>query len=111
LNRFVYADNAATTSVSNEVISVMTDTLKNTYGNPSSLYEMGSKAKAVVDKAREQVATALGCEAREVYFTSGGSEADNWAIKGAAKRMLKKGKNEIISTAFEHHAVLHTLKH
>lgn len=110
MSRFVYADNAATTSVSNEVISVITDTLKNTYGNPSSLYEMGSKAKAVVDKARMQVATALGCEAREVYFTSGGSEADNWAIKGAAKRMLKKGKNEIISTVFEHHAVLHTLK-
>ena len=110
MNRFVYADNAATTSVSNEVISVITDTLKNTYGNPSSLYEMGSKAKAVVDKARSQVATALGCEAREIYFTSGGSEADNWAIKGAAKRMLKKGKNEIISTVFEHHAVLHTLK-
>ena len=110
MSRFVYADNAATTSVSNEVISVITDTLKNTYGNPSSLYEMGSKAKAVVDKARMQVATALGCEAREVYFTSGGSEADNWAIKGAAKRMLKKGKNEIISTVFEHHAVLPTLK-
>lgn len=110
MSRFVYADNAATTSVSNEVISVITDTLKNTYGNPSSLYEMGSKAKAVVDKARMQVAAALGCEAREVYFTSGGSEADNWAIKGAAKRMLKKGKNEIISTVFEHHAVLHTLK-
>lgn len=110
MSRFVYADNAATTSISDEVLAVITDTLKNNYGNPSSLYEMGGKAKAVIDNARNQVATALGCESKEIYFTSGGSEADNWAIKGAAKRMLKKGKNEIISTVFEHHAVLHTLK-
>jgi len=110
LNRFVYADNAATTPVSDEVLEVVTDTLKNIYGNPSSLYEMGGMAKSVIDTARDRVATALGCESKEVYFTSGGSEADNWAIKGAAKRMLKKGKNEIISTVFEHHAVLHTLK-
>ena len=110
MNKFVYADNAATTPLSDEVLAVVMDTLKNNYGNPSSLYEIGGMAKSVVDTARERVATALRCEAREVYFTSGGSEADNWAIKGAAKRMLKKGKNEIISTVFEHHAVLHTLK-
>ncbi len=110
MNRFVYADNAATTPISEEVLEVITDTLKNNYGNPSSLYEIGGMAKSVIDTARNRVATALGCEDKEVYFTSGGSEADNWAIKGAAKRMLKKGKNEIISTVFEHHAVLHTLK-
>ena len=110
MDRFVYADNAATTPISPEVLEVVTDTLKNNFGNPSSLYEIGSNAKTVVEDAREKVAAALGCEAKEVYFTSGGSEADNWAIKGAAKRMLKNGKNEIISSMFEHHAVLHTLK-
>lgn len=110
MDRFVYADNAATTPISPEVLEVVTDTLKNNFGNPSSLYEIGSNAKTVVEDAREKVAAALGCEAKEVYFTSGGSEADNWAIKGAAKRMLKNGKNEIISSQFEHHAVLHTLK-
>lgn len=106
--RFVYADNAATTEISAPVMQVMIDTLK-IYGNPSSLYELGGKSQMVIDTARAQCAKAINAEQREIFFTSGGSESDNWAIKGMADLMRKKGKNHIISTAFEHHAVLHTL--
>lgn len=109
MDRFIYADNAATTAISAPVLESMLPVLKEEYGNPSSLYAMGGKAKELVEIARGKVAAALGAEPGEIYFTSGGSEADNWAIKGAAAAQLKKGKNEIISTAFEHHAVLHTL--
>lgn len=110
MEKIIYADNAATTAVSKSVLEKMLPFFTEAYGNASSLYSLGSVAKAAVEKAREQVAEAIGCTAREIYFTAGGSESDNWAIKGYAKSMLKKGKNHIISTKFEHHAVLHTLE-
>jgi len=105
----VYADNAATTKISNHALQAMLPCFEKYYGNPSSLHTVGQEAKEVLDKARETVAKCLGCEAREIYFTSGGSEADNQAIRSAAFYGAKKGKKHIISTAFEHHAVLHTL--
>ncbi len=105
----VYADNAATTKLSKVAIAAMTDCFENFYGNPSSLHSVGQEAKERLDDARARVAACLGCEAREIYFTSGGSEADNQAIISAAHLGAKKGKKHIISTAFEHHAVLHTL--
>lgn len=110
MEKIIYADNAATTAVSKSVLEKMLPFFTEAYGNASSLYSLGSVAKVAVEKAREQVAEAIGCTAREIYFTAGGSESDNWAIKGYAKSMLKKGKNHIISTKFEHHAVLHTLE-
>ena len=106
----VYADNAATTKMSKTAIGAMTAYFETTFGNPSSLHSVGQEAKEALDQARQTVADCLGCEAREVYFTSGGSEADNQAILSAAALGAKKGKKHIISTAFEHHAVLHTLK-
>ena len=106
----VYADNAATTKMSRVAIDAMTDYFENCYANPSSLHTMGQEAKEALEDARERVAACLGCEAREIYFTSGGSEADNQAIVSAAKIGARKGKKHIISTAFEHHAVLHTLQ-
>ncbi len=110
MSKFIYADNAATTSLHPEVLNKMLPYLTEQYGNASSLYAFGNKAKAAVTTAREQVAKAIGAASpAEIYFTSGGSEADNWAIKGAAEAMAKKGKKHIISTAFEHHAVLHCL--
>ena len=105
----VYADNAATTKISAHALQAMMPCFETYYGNPSSLHTVGQEAKEVLDKARETVAKCLGCEAREIYFTSGGSEADNQAIRSAAFYGAKKGKKHIISTAFEHHAVLHTL--
>ena len=108
MNRKVYADNAATTAVSPEVLEAMLPFYKEVYGNPSSLYSLGQGAKAPLEEARETVARCLGAEAREIYFTSCGTERDNWAIKGAAHAMKKKGKTHIITSAFEHHAVLHT---
>ena len=107
--KFIYADNAATTAVSKSVLDKMVPYFCEQFGNASSLYSFGQKARAAVDTARAQVAAALGADPKEIYFTAGGSESDNWAIKGYAKRMLKKGKKHIISSAFEHHAVLHTL--
>ena len=105
----VYADNAATTKISKHALQAMMPCFETYYGNPSSLHTVGQEAKEVLDQARETVAKCLGCEAREIYFTSGGSEADNQAIRSAAFYGAKKGKKHIISTAFEHHAVLHTL--
>ena len=105
----VYADNAATTKMSSVAINAMLPYFDKIYGNPSSLHSIGQEAKEALDAAREQVAACLGCEAREIYFTSGGSEADNQAIRSAAINGARKGKKHIISTAFEHHAVLHTL--
>ena len=110
MQKFIYADNAATTSLSKPVLDEMLPYLTTEYGNASSLYSLGGRAKAAVDTARARVAAAIGAEAREIYFTGGGSESDNWAIKGIAEAMAKKGKKHIISTAFEHHAVLHTLE-
>lgn len=107
--RYVYADNAATTPVSKKVVEVMLPYMTDHYGNPSSLYSVGQTAARAVDKARAQVAEALGADAKEIFFTSGGSEADNWAIKGAAALGAKKGKKHLITSKFEHHAVLHTM--
>ena len=105
----VYADNAATTQVSQTAINAMVPYFTNIYGNPSSLHSVGQEAKEALESARAAVAKCLGCEPREIYFTSGGSEADNQAIISAARFGARKGKKHIISTAFEHHAVLHTL--
>ena len=105
----VYADNAATTQMSRVAIEAMLPYFDKVYGNPSSLHSVGQEAKEALDAARETVANCLGCEAREIYFTSGGSEADNQAIISAARFGARKNKKHIISTAFEHHAVLHTL--
>ena len=106
---FVYADNAATTKMSQVAINAMLPYMDKIFGNPSSLHSVGQEAKEALDAARETVAACLGCEPREIYFTSGGSEADNQAIISAARFGARKGKKHIISTAFEHHAVLHTL--
>ena len=106
---FVYADNAATTKMSKVAIEAMLPYMDKIFGNPSSLHSVGQEAKEALDAARETVAKCLGCEPREIYFTSGGSEADNQAIISAARYGARKGKKHIISTAFEHHAVLHTL--
>ena len=106
----IYADNAATTRMSDAAIKRMTELMTDTYGNPSSLYSIGQKAKEVLEEAREDVAEVIGANPREIYFTSGGSEADNFAIRSAAVIGAKNNKKHIISTAFEHHAVLHTLR-
>ena len=108
MGRSVYADNAATTAVSAEVLEAMLPFYKEVYGNPSSLYSLGRDAKTALEEARARTAGCLGANANEIYFTSCGSESDNWAVKGAARAQRKKGKNHIITSAFEHHAVLHT---
>ena len=105
----VYADNAATTRVSKGALEAMLPYFTDIYGNPSSLHTFGQEAKEALESARERIAAHLGCQPREVYFTSGGTEADNMAIRTAAALGARKGKRHIISTAFEHHAVLHTL--
>ena len=106
---YVYADNAATTAMSQVAIDAMLPHFNKVYGNPSSLHSVGQAAKEALDAARATVAQCLGCEPREIIFTSGGSEADNQAIISAARFGARKNKKHIISTAFEHHAVLHTL--
>ena len=102
----IYVDNAATTPVSEEVVNAMMPCFLDAWGNPSSLHEDGQKAKDIVVKAREKIARALGCEPNEIYFTSCGSESDNWAIKGAVYASKKRKK--IVTSKIEHHAVLHT---
>jgi len=106
----VYADNAATTKISQAALQAMMPAFETYYGNPSSLHSVGQEAKEVLENARERMAACIGCEPREIYFTSGGSEADNQAILSAARLGEKKGKKHIISTAFEHHAALHVLQ-
>ena len=106
----VYADNAATTKMSATAIQAMVPYFDSIYANPSSLHSAGQEAKEALEAARTKIAQCIGCEPREIYFTSGGSEADNQAIVSAAITGARKGKKHIISTAFEHHAVLHTLK-
>ena len=106
----VYADNAATTRVSKTALDAMLPYFTEIYGNPSSLHSVGQEAKEALENARERIAGHLGCQPREIYFTSGGTESDNMAIRTAAALGARKGKRHIISTAFEHHAVLHTLK-
>ena len=107
---YVYADNAATTAMSQVAIDAMVPYFNKVFGNPSSLHSAGQEAKEALENARQTVAACIGCEPKEIIFTSGGSEADNQAIISAAKIGAKKGKKHIISTAFEHHAVLHTLQ-
>lgn len=104
----IYFDNAATTGVSDKVFDAMVPYLKEEYGNPSSIYSLSRKPKIAIEKSREQVANAIGAQKNEIYFTSSGTEADNWAIKTIAHSMAKKGKKHIITSVFEHHAVLHT---
>ena len=106
----VYMDHAATTSVSRTALEAMLPCLTEIYGNPSSLHQLGQEANQRLDEARLTVAECLGARPAEIFFTSGGSEADNWAITQGAALGAKKGKKHLISTAFEHHAVLHTLK-
>lgn len=106
--RFVYADNAATTPVYPEVVKEMMTAFEDAYGNPSSLHGKGREAKKLLDNARERIAKVLGCEAGEIYFTSCGTESDNWAVKGAAYRMKAKGRTHIVTSKIEHHAVLNT---
>lgn len=109
MDKFVYADNAATTPVSQSVIETMIPCFTEEWGNPSSLYTKGRNASKIIVDARERIAAVLGCRPNEVFFTASGSEADNWAIKGAAHANQKKGRH-IISTKIEHHAVLRTLE-
>ena len=106
----IYADNAATTKMSDAAIEAVTECMKNYYGNPSSLYSLGQRAKEKLEEARAEIAELINAEPREIIFTSGGSESDNQALLSAALAGKKKGKTHIISTAFEHHAILHTLK-
>ena len=106
----IYADNAATTKMSDAAIRTMTAVMNETWGNPSSLYTHGQRAKEVLEAAREDIAAVIGAAPREIFFTSGGSEADNQAILSAAAIGKRNGKRHVVSTAFEHHAVLHTLE-
>ena len=105
----IYADNAATTKMSDAAIQAMLTQMQKNWGNPSSLYAHGQDAKEALETAREQIAAVIGAQPREILFTSGGSEADNQALRSAAALGKKRGKMHIVSTAFEHHAVLHTL--
>lgn len=105
----IYADNAATTKMSRAAINAMLSCMENVWGNPSSLYAFGQRAAEELNSAREKIATCIGADASDIYFTSGGSEADNQALRSAAYNGAKHGKKHIVSTAFEHHAILHTL--
>ena len=107
MTKRIYADNAATPKVAPEVVDAMLPYFTETYGNPSSIYNEGRTARVAVEKAREQVANAIGASPKEIYFTGSGSEADNWALRSTARALSKKG-NHIITSAVEHHAVLHT---
>ena len=106
----IYADNAATTKISQTAMQAMISAMENSYGNPSSIHQIGMAANDALQTAREQIARCLGCMPKEIFFTSGGTESDNQAIVSAAMLGAKKNKRHIISTAFEHHAVLHTLR-
>lgn len=106
----IYADNAATTKISQTAMKAMISAMENSYGNPSSIHQIGMSANDALQTAREQIARCLGCMPKEIFFTSGGTESDNQAIVSAAMLGAKQNKRHIISTAFEHHAVLHTLR-
>ncbi|MBO7303887.1 MAG: cysteine desulfurase NifS [Clostridia bacterium] len=106
--RFVYADNAATTPISREVIEEMMPCFELNWGNPSSLHAKGREAKDILENARERVAKVFNCNPAEIYFTSCGTESDNWAIKGAAYKMRERGRTHVVTSKIEHHAVLHT---
>lgn len=109
--RFIYADNAATTAVLEEVLQAMLPHFRTAFGNASSIYKLGRDAQRDVEDARAKVAKAIGAEPREIFFTSCGSESDNWAIKGIAENLAKRGKKHIVTSVFEHHAVLHTCQY
>ena len=109
--RYISADHAATTAVSPEVLTEMMPYFTEQYGTASSIYKMGREAHAALNEARARVAACLGAQAGEIYFTAGGSESDNWAIKGTCDRLAAQGKKHIITTVFEHHAVLHTCEY
>lgn len=106
--RFIYADNAATTRVSEEVLNTMLPYFTEHYGNASSIYKMGRDAQKCMEQARETIANCIGCKPTELFFTSCGSEADNWALKSTCERLQSKGKKHIVTSVFEHHAILHT---
>ncbi|MEG0692031.1 MAG: cysteine desulfurase NifS [Oscillospiraceae bacterium] len=108
MKKFVYADNAATTKISDSVYDAMLPYLKEHYGNPSSIYSIGREAKKAIELARQKVAAGLNAEPVEIYFTGCGTESDNWALRSVAYDLKEKGKNHIITTNFEHHAILHT---
>ena len=110
MNRVIYLDNAATTKTAPEVVEAMLPYFTEHFGNPSSIYSLGSQSKRAVTESREVIAEVLGCKTNEIYFTAGGSEADNWAIKAAAEAYASKGKH-IITSKIEHHAVLHTCEY
>ena len=110
MEKIVYMDNAATTAVKQEVLDEMIPMFTDDFGNPSTIYKPGKSVKKKIEFARAQVASALCADSSEIFFTSGGTESDNWAIKGAALEGLKKGKNHIITSKIEHHAVLHTVQ-
>ena len=106
----IYLDNAATTKTAQEVVDAMLPYFTESYGNPSSIYEIGQRSKEAINKARGQIAEVLGAKSEEIYFTAGGSEADNWALKAAFEAYKSKG-NHIITTKIEHHAILHTCEY
>ncbi len=108
--RFIYADNAATTPVSSAVLQAMLPYFCEQFGNPSAIYSAGVRAKRAVEQARADIAACLGAQPEEIFFTSGGSESDNWAIKGAARRLAEQGKKHLVTSKFEHHAVLHAMR-
>ena len=110
MSKLIYLDNAATTAVRPEVLDAMMPYLKEEYANPSSIYTFAQKSKKVVDESRRTIAELLGAKEREIYFTSGGSEGDNWALKGTAEALKAKGKH-IITSKIEHHAILHTCEY
>lgn len=110
MEKVIYMDNAATTSLSTEVLDYMMPFLQDNFGNPSTIYSIGKNARKEVEKARHTVAKILNCMPREIFFTSGGTESDNWAIRGVAIEAIKQGKNHIITSKIEHHAVLHTVQ-
>ncbi|MEG2915971.1 MAG: aminotransferase class V-fold PLP-dependent enzyme, partial [Oscillospiraceae bacterium] len=108
MKKVIYLDNSATTPVSPKVLEAMLPYFKDGYGNPSSVYSVGREARIAVEAAREKVAKAINAKPEEIFFTSCGTESDNWALKGAVETLAKKGKKHIITTNFEHHAILHT---
>ncbi|MGN0660873.1 MAG: cysteine desulfurase NifS [Oscillospiraceae bacterium] len=111
MNKVIYADNAATTRVSDEVLREMLPYFTEGYGNASSIYSLGQDAARAIVSAKERIAKCIGADPREIYFTSGGSESDNWAVRGIAENMAKKGKKHIVTSAIEHHAILHTCQY
>ena len=110
MDKMIYLDNAATTKVADSVVDAMLPYFKEYYGNASSIYQLGAKSKEALDESREYIAGTLGAKTNEIYFTAGGSESDNWAIKATADAYAQKGKH-IITSAIEHHAVLHTCEY